>query len=59
MVDALYTEDEFSALAAEFGLTMRVVQRDGEFLMVTEDYSIDRVNVIVNSGVVIALDSIG
>ena len=59
VVDALYTEDEFSALAAEFGLTMRVVQRDGEFLMVTEDYSLDRVNVIVNSGVVIALDSIG
>ena len=59
VVDALYTEDEFSALAAEFGLTMRVVQRDGEFLMVTEDYSLSRVNVIVDAGVVIALDSIG
>lgn len=59
VVDALYTEDEFSALAAEFGLTMRVVQRDGEFLMVTEDYSLSRVNVVVDAGVVIALDSIG
>ncbi len=59
VVDALYTEDEFSALAAEFGLTMRVVQRDGEFLMVTEDYSLSRVNVFVDAGVVIAVDSIG
>jgi hypothetical protein len=59
VTDALYTEDEFSALAAEFGLTMRVVQRDGEFLMVTEDYSLSRVNVVVDAGVVIALDSIG
>ena len=59
VTDALYTEDEFADLAAAFGLTVRAVQRDGEFLMVTEDYSLTRVNVVVESGVVTAVDSIG
>jgi hypothetical protein len=59
VTDAFYTEDEFADLAAAFGLTVRTVQRDGEFLMVTEDYSLTRVNVVVESGVVTAVDSIG
>lgn len=59
VTDAFYTEDEFADLAAAFGLTVRAVQRDGEFLMVTEDYSLTRVNVVVESGVVTAVDSIG
>lgn len=59
VTDSLYAEEEFAALAAEFGLTMRVVQRDGEFLMVTQDFSLSRINVIVDAGVVVGVDSIG
>ncbi|MGA1436082.1 MAG: hypothetical protein ACO35F_01245, partial [Ilumatobacteraceae bacterium] len=59
VVDVPFTEDEFADLAAVFGVTTRVVQRDGEFLMVTEDYSTSRVNVIVEDGTVVAVDSIG
>lgn len=59
VVDVPFTEDEFADLAAEFGFTTRVIQRDGEFLMVTEDYSTSRVNVIVEDGIVVAVDSIG
>jgi hypothetical protein len=52
-------EQLFADTAAEFGLVMRVVERDGEPLMVTEDYRTDRINVVVADGVVVAIDGIG
>ena len=55
----LLTEDEFADAAASFGATMRVVERDGEMLAVTEDYSASRVNVVVADGYVIGIDSLG
>ncbi len=52
-------EDEAAKVASEFGWTVRVVKRDGESLMVTEDYSTSRVNVAVEAGVVTSVESIG
>jgi len=52
-------EQLFADTAAEFGMVMRVVERDGEPLMVTEDYRTDRINVVVVDGVVVAIDGIG
>jgi len=52
-------EQLFADTAAEFGMAMRVVERDGEPLMVTEDYRTDRINVVVADGVVVAIDGIG
>ncbi|MFZ8967612.1 MAG: hypothetical protein ACO20G_01085 [Ilumatobacteraceae bacterium] len=52
-------EQLFADTAAEFGMVMRVVERDGEPLMVTEDYRTDRINVVVADGVVVAIDGIG
>lgn len=44
--------------AESFGYSVRVVERDGEFFAVTEDYRTDRINVVINNGVV-ASASIG
>jgi hypothetical protein len=38
------------------GLVLRIVRSDGQSLIVTEDYRIDRVNVTLEAGVVIAAD---
>lgn len=57
--DLVVDEQLFADTAAEFGVEMRVVERDGEALMVTEDYRTDRINVVVVDGVVVAIDSIG
>lgn len=53
------TEDEATAAATERGWTLRVVERDGESLAVTMDYSPTRVNVVITAGVVTAIQSIG
>jgi hypothetical protein len=52
-------EDEAAKVAAGNGWTMRVVERDGESLMVTTDWVDNRVNVAVDSGKVSAVSSIG
>ncbi len=52
-------EAEAAKVADENGWTLRVVQRDGENLIVTEDYSATRVNVAVEAGVISAVVSIG
>ena len=57
--DLAVDEQLFADTAAEFGGEMRVVERDGEPLMVTEDYRTDRINVVVADGVVVAINGIG
>lgn len=49
------TEAEAAKLAEERGLVTRVVSRDGEAMIVTEDHRVDRVNLDVNDGVVTAV----
>ena len=52
-------EQLFADTAAEFGVEMRVVERDGDALQVTTDYRTDRINVVVVDGTVIAIDGVG
>jgi hypothetical protein len=47
------SESDAEAAAGELGLTVRVVARDGEFFAVTKDYRTDRVNFVIENGVVI------
>jgi hypothetical protein len=47
-------EDEAAKVAGERGWVLRVIARDGEAFAVTEDYRVDRVNVTIKSGVVVA-----
>jgi hypothetical protein len=49
------TEEEATKVAEEAGVTVRVVARDGEQLMVTADYSASRVNLSVQGGQVTAV----
>ena len=46
------TEAEVGALAVENGLVWRVARVDGEYMMLTDDYSERRVNVEMDGGVV-------
>jgi hypothetical protein len=46
------TEADAGAAAAERGWTFRVVERDGESFAATDDFRTDRVNVVVDGGVV-------
>jgi len=46
------TESEATVVIERAGFTVRVVARDGETFMVTEDFRADRVNVVVVEGVV-------
>jgi hypothetical protein len=48
------TVAEAEDLAADRGWTVRTVAEDGERFMVTEDYNVDRVNLVVESGKVTA-----
>lgn len=48
-VIGLAEQDAVDAIEAE-GLIARVVARDGEFYAVTEDYSVMRINLIVEAG---------
>ncbi len=48
-----------SEWAAERNLIVRVVQRDGEPQIVTEDFIDRRVNVVVEAGLVIAVGGVG
>jgi hypothetical protein len=52
MVSALVglSESEAAAMAKDKGWELRVVSRDGEDFMVTQDYKTDRVNITVKSG---------
>lgn len=52
-------EEEAAKVAAGNGWMMRVVERDGESLMVTTDWLDNRVNVAVKGGKVSAIRSIG
>ena len=47
------SESDAGAAAGELGLTVRVVARDGEYFPVTKDYRTDRVNFVVEDGVVV------
>lgn len=53
------SEDVFADAAVSYGLEVRVVERDGEAMMVTEDYREDRINVAVVDGNVVAITGIG
>lgn len=46
------TEDEAMALASESGWEYRVAARDGESFMLTTDYVTNRVNVVIEDGVI-------
>lgn len=48
-------EDEARKASAEQGLVVRITARDGNHCIVTRDYRTDRVNVTVESGVVVAV----
>lgn len=47
------------AQASGSGMTVRVVQKDGEELMYSRDYEANRLNVAVNSGVVVSVLFVG
>ena len=51
--------EEFTAEAKASGFSTRIVMQDGESLAVTMDYRLDRVNVAVDSGIVVKIESIG
>jgi hypothetical protein len=57
--DVAVDEGLFADMAKEYGVEMRVVERDGEPLQGTADYRTDRINVIVVDGMVVAISSIG
>lgn len=48
------SEAEAEALATQNGVPFRVVELDGEALMVTEDYRPGRINAVVEGGVVVS-----
>jgi hypothetical protein len=50
-VIGLTEQEAIDAIEAE-GLIARVVARDGEFYAVTEDYSVSRINLVVEAGLV-------
>ena len=50
-----YSEADAQRCAAELGWAFRVGARDGEYFALTEDYSLQRVTVIVNDDVVTAI----
>lgn len=52
-------EDEAAKVAEGYGWTFRVIERDGESLPVTMDFSPTRVNVTVEDGVVTTVQSFG
>lgn len=58
MVDGLPMADAQTAAESQ-GLTVREVRRDGEDLLVTQDYSPTRINVATSGGQVEAVVSIG
>ncbi|CAG7579854.1 MAG: hypothetical protein SLAVMIC_00127 [uncultured marine phage] len=53
------TEEKAIAHLAKLSKTMRVINRDGEGLMVTMDVDPNRVNVWVRGGVVSHLENMG
>ncbi len=46
-------ETNAAAVAAEQGFTVRVVARDGEWFPVTKDYREDRINIVIEDGIVV------
>lgn len=46
-------EAEAAAIARDRGLLVRIVARDGEWFPVTKDYRFDRVNFVIENGVVV------
>ena len=53
------TEEDAAAAAEAEGCSIRVVERDGRALAVTEDFRPDRINVVVTDGVVEKIVSLG
>jgi hypothetical protein len=53
------TEDEATAAAEAEGCSIRVVERDGKALAVTEDFRPDRINVAVADGIVEEIVNLG
>ncbi len=53
------TVDEGIELLATQGLHLRVIKEDGEPFMVTMDFRLDRVNVIVDDGIITSIQKIG
>jgi hypothetical protein len=47
-----FDEQAAQACVEDAGLVWRVVARDGEYFMVTEDYSPQRVNAVIEKSVV-------
>lgn len=41
-------EQEAKSLLQKSGINYRVVQRDGHYLMVTQDFKPDRINLVIN-----------
>jgi len=46
-------ETNAATAAAEQGFTVRVVARDGEWFPVTKDYREDRINIVIEDGIVV------
>lgn len=57
--DVAIDEQLFADTAREYGVEMRVVERDGEPLQGTTDYRTDRINVVVVDGAVVSIAGIG
>ncbi|PIE32775.1 MAG: hypothetical protein CSA55_02865 [Ilumatobacter coccineus] len=51
--------DEFTAQAEALGYEVRVASEDGELLSLTEDFSLERVNVAVQDGQVVEISFVG
>lgn len=50
------TEKAAMDLGKDYGVTVRTVERNGEGLIITEDYSNSRINIEVKNGVVKGVD---
>ena len=53
------TLDEAAYIASNFGMTVRVMQRDGEQHFGIANYDIDRINVTVSNNLVTEVTSVG
>lgn len=53
-----FVSSEFAELVSSTGLIYRVVELDGQPLMLTMDYRTDRLNVVVVGGMVVSISSV-
>jgi len=52
-----FDEQAAQSCVEDAGLTWRVIARDGEYFMVTEDYSPQRINVVIEDAVVMEVSA--